>query len=201
MDREDGPVEPGADRPDPIRVRRDAPVQGDGFPDRGGPGDFRPQSERFGHLRADPGAPLEAVVVPAVRAAVELRIHADGERVRFVNQGGASQEIVLRLEFVFVDAVAQAGEGDAQIHVAGIQRLAAPGGPGAKLRRHAGLEDRQFDGEAAVPEHAAVVGTALVVFGLHRRAGVLGRPAPAGRQHRKQCRGQNEFPAGGFPVK
>jgi predicted butyrate kinase (DUF1464 family) len=99
-----------------------------------------------------------------VRAAAVSRLDVDDERMRLVDDVAAAQKILLRPEAVLIDLIAEARQRDAQIDVPGIERPSGVGGPGTKLGRHAGLEDRELDGEVAVPEHASVVRTALDDF-------------------------------------
>jgi hypothetical protein len=136
-------------------------------------GGFRFDAGGLGAVGRDLHAALVALIVPAVGGAGVLGLHGDIEGVRLRHRAVAAQEILLRLESKHVALAIQAGERDGELHLSERHRLAADGGPGVVLRRHAVLEDRQLHGKVAVGEQAPAVRT-LGGFGGFGLAGGVG---------------------------
>src|SRR5262245_14316600 len=89
--------------------------------------------------------------------AVVARDDGHVERVRLVHDLIAAEILALRREVDAIDGAAKPREVDRQRHVAGIDGLAAVGGPSMELGLDAALEDRELERELAVFEQTAAV--------------------------------------------
>jgi hypothetical protein len=124
--------------------------------------------------------------------------------MRLGDRAVADQHIAFSGEGEAVHLAIEAAEFDAGAHVLGRNRLIAAIGVQAVLRRHAGLEDGDLNGEIAVAKHAATMRSTLVVAGGRARvrfaAGHVAGIFAAGGQDHEQHQSSKQGLHGASPA-